>query len=56
MASKQAIADSHQIDTIIDTIDLAFVLMKSKGRNATVNKDRGGVGYKCKVTKVMVEW
>ncbi|TVY56277.1 Telomerase reverse transcriptase [Lachnellula cervina] len=38
--------------TIIDTIELAFVLMKSKGRNG----NKGNVGYRCKVTKVMVEW
>lgn len=38
------------VKTINDTIDLAFVLMKSKGKNAK-NK-----GFACKVTKVMVEW
>ncbi|TVY37321.1 Telomerase reverse transcriptase, partial [Lachnellula occidentalis] len=37
--------------TILDTINLAFVLMKSKGKNG-----RRNLGYTCKVSKVMVEW
>lgn len=37
-------------ETISDLIDLAFVLMKSKGRN------RKNAGYKCAVSKVQVEW
>jgi hypothetical protein len=37
-------------ETISDTIDLAFVLMKSKGKN------QKNVGYKCGVSKCMVEW
>jgi hypothetical protein len=38
------------IKTISDTIDLAFVLMKSKGEN------KRNVGYKCAVSRVQVEW
>ncbi|EPE28187.1 hypothetical protein GLAREA_04978 [Glarea lozoyensis ATCC 20868] len=35
---------------LINTTDLAFVLMKSKGKN------KKNVGYKCGVSKTMVEW
>jgi hypothetical protein len=38
------------IKTIEDTIDLAFVLMKSKGKN------RRNVGYRCVVSKVQADW
>ncbi|KAE8444198.1 hypothetical protein EG329_000795 [Mollisiaceae sp. DMI_Dod_QoI] len=38
------------IKTISDLIELAFVLMKSKGKN------KKNVGYKCALTKVQVEW
>ncbi|CZR51337.1 related to telomerase reverse transcriptase [Phialocephala subalpina] len=38
------------IKTISDLIELAFVLMKSKGKN------RRNVGYGCKLSKVQVEW
>lgn len=38
----------RRLGTIHDTIELAFVLIKSKGR--------GKEGYKCKVTKGMVEY
>jgi hypothetical protein len=37
-------------ETISDTIDLAFVLMKSKGKN------KRNVDYKCDLSKVQVEW
>ncbi|KAG0650734.1 Telomerase reverse transcriptase [Hyphodiscus hymeniophilus] len=36
--------------TISDLVELAFVLMKSKGRN------RKNLGYQCVVKKVQVEW
>ncbi|KAF8847635.1 hypothetical protein BDZ45DRAFT_607177 [Acephala macrosclerotiorum] len=38
------------IKTIGDLIELAFVLMKSKGKN------RRNTGYGCKLSKVQVEW
>jgi len=37
-------------ETITNLIDLAFVLLKSKGNN------RGNEGYKCAVSKTQVEW
>lgn len=37
-------------ETISDVVELAFVLMKSKGRN------KKNAGYKCVVKKVQVEW
>lgn len=39
----------HITETFTDLVELAFVLMKSKARNA---KD---VGYKCSLTKAQVE-
>ena len=38
------------IDTISRVIELAFVLMKSKGKN------KKNAGYVCGVSKVQVEW
>jgi len=38
------------IKTISDLVELAFVLMKGKGRN------KKNDGYKCVVKKVQVEW
>jgi ribosomal protein RSM22 (predicted rRNA methylase) len=38
------------IETINDLIELAFVLMKSKGRN------KKNAGYKCGLSKLQVEW
>jgi hypothetical protein len=38
------------VKTIQDLIELAFVLMKSKGKNKT------NMGYKCGVKKIQVEW
>ncbi|KAG9231544.1 hypothetical protein BJ875DRAFT_382758 [Amylocarpus encephaloides] len=36
--------------TITDLIDLAFVLMKSKGKN------KKNIGYKCALSKLQVKW
>ncbi len=42
---------NHEIIEIItDLIELAFVLMKSKGRN------KKNAGYKCGLSKIQVEW
>lgn len=38
------------LKTINDLIELAFVLMKGKGKN------KRNVGYKCALSKVQVEW
>lgn len=38
------------VETITELVELAFVLIKSKGRN------KKNVGFKCAVSKVQVEW
>ena len=43
-------ADCLTTETICDVVELAFVLMKSKGRN------KKNAGYECVVKKVQVEW
>jgi hypothetical protein len=40
------------ITTIQDVVELAFVLLKSKGKNG----NKALKGYRCAVTKVQVEW